>query len=296
MQHTDTDSSAMKVSVLTFALIAIFDSYDSLFHISLGFGLPDMFNSFAVISLFKFVVFTILQVRYLLTLWKARNREAFSQGWDSIRTEMSRLYVRFYGALVLGLFLVYSLHEYMFLVLWLSQLYWLPQIILDIINGSRNSLDLSFVLATSLVRVAVPLYILSCPYSVFTSDDVLPLPLPYSPSSGVLLFFTQALQVLVLYSQRRLGPRWFVPMICLPHVYNYYRAVPATVLGHVTPDVELGGLSPECVICMTEIDLDSSLKPALTPCNHLFHSTCLQQWMDVKMECPTCRGPLPPLG
>jgi len=32
----------------------------------------------------------------------------------------------------------------------------------------------------------------------------------------------------------------------------------------------------------------------VTPCDHFFHFGCLQRWMDIKMECPTCRRPLPP--
>ena len=32
-----------------------------------------------------------------------------------------------------------------------------------------------------------------------------------------------------------------------------------------------------------------------TPCNHKFHEECLTQWMEVKLECPTCRAALPPL-
>lgn len=32
-----------------------------------------------------------------------------------------------------------------------------------------------------------------------------------------------------------------------------------------------------------------------TPCNHYFHKDCLVSWADVKLECPTCRAPLPPL-
>ena len=31
-----------------------------------------------------------------------------------------------------------------------------------------------------------------------------------------------------------------------------------------------------------------------TPCKHYFHQKCLVTWMDVKMECPTCRAALPP--
>ncbi len=48
----------------------------------------------------------------------------------------------------------------------------------------------------------------------------------------------------------------------------------------------------DCVICMTEVvvvDRDYMV----TPCLHLFHEECLRHWMDVKMECPTCRALLP---
>lgn len=31
------------------------------------------------------------------------------------------------------------------------------------------------------------------------------------------------------------------------------------------------------------------------PCRHKFHSPCLIYWMTIKMECPICRNPLPPL-
>ena len=30
-----------------------------------------------------------------------------------------------------------------------------------------------------------------------------------------------------------------------------------------------------------------------TPCKHMFHEPCLKGWMDVKLECPFCRAPLP---
>jgi len=33
----------------------------------------------------------------------------------------------------------------------------------------------------------------------------------------------------------------------------------------------------------------------VTPCRHKFHPVCLQQWMDIKLECPFCRAPIPPL-
>ena len=32
-----------------------------------------------------------------------------------------------------------------------------------------------------------------------------------------------------------------------------------------------------------------------TPCSHYYHKQCLLQWMEQKMECPSCRKQLPPV-
>ena len=30
-----------------------------------------------------------------------------------------------------------------------------------------------------------------------------------------------------------------------------------------------------------------------TPCNHSYHIICLKKWMDIRLECPTCRQGIP---
>ena len=76
---------------------------------------------------------------------------------------------------------------------------------------------------------------------------------------------------------------------------------PSTALDNMSSnrDIESGNLN-ECVICYNGIEIDnhngrSNQPPTymITPCNHLFHPNCLQQWLTVKMECPTCRAVLP---
>ncbi|OII74621.1 ring-H2 finger domain-containing protein [Cryptosporidium ubiquitum] len=53
-----------------------------------------------------------------------------------------------------------------------------------------------------------------------------------------------------------------------------------------------------CVICMVNVsifnDFDHELCAVCTPCDHIFHQKCLKQWMNVKLECPTCRRQIPP--
>lgn len=100
-------------------------------------------------------------------------------------------------------------------------------------------------------------------------------------------------------AQSRFGPRCFVPARFLPAKYNYFRAVPrrrsGTGVAAAGPgDVETGDGGTECVICMNVVDLERPAARMVTPCGHFFHPHCLQRWIDIKMECPTCRRPLPP--
>jgi len=55
------------------------------------------------------------------------------------------------------------------------------------------------------------------------------------------------------------------------------------------------GSSLDCVICYNGINIENKRGYMLAPCDHIFHRDCLEQWMEVKMECPICRMGLPPL-
>lgn len=140
--------------------------------------------------------------------------------------------------------------------------------------------------------------------------------------------------LLISFFKDILGPRFFLPADMFPG-YDYFRPVPAHVLigartlspgnGSTStdllhpPDVESGGLI-ECVICYNAIDTTNSpymvslnvninffvdnipyhhifiiLMKQITPCDHLYHKACLEQWLTMKMECCICRSALPPL-
>jgi len=63
-------------------------------------------------------------------------------------------------------------------------------------------------------------------------------------------------------------------------------------------------LLEKCVNCLKsisyylfnfhEVELVKTKKPyMLTPCNHVFHTSCLEYWFKQKRDCPTCRNPIP---
>lgn len=42
-----------------------------------------------------------------------------------------------------------------------------------------------------------------------------------------------------------------------------------------------------------EIQQEITLKIMQTPCGHKYHPSCLKQWLEIKLECPSCRKVIP---
>ncbi|XLR41384.1 hypothetical protein HN51_019574 [Arachis hypogaea] len=276
MEHSSTQSGAAKVSILLIGQQAIMDAYLCLLHLTAGILVESLFNAFATAAFFKFVVFSIFEMRYLLTIWKANRPLSSGEGWEAMRRELSVLYSRFYGILLGGILLMYEFHHHLKPILLLIYSFWIPQIITNVIRDSRKPLHPHYILGISVTRLAIPLYVFGCPNNFMRIQP--------DKSWCVSLAAFIGLQASVLLLQHYLGSRWFIPRQILPEKYSYYR--------RFNQDARH---AMDCVICMTSIDLNQRSNDCMvTPCDHFFHSGCLQRWMDIKMECPTCRRSLPP--
>ncbi|XP_076883059.1 transmembrane E3 ubiquitin-protein ligase FLY2-like [Bidens hawaiensis] len=276
MEHSNTQSGAAKVSILMIGQQAIMDAYLCLLHLTAGILVESLFNAFATAAFFKFVVFSIFEMRYLLAIWKANRSITNGEGWEAMRRELSLLYSRFYGILLGGILVMYEFHRYLRGILVIFHLFWVPQIVSNIIGDSRKPLHPHYIVGMSLTRLAIPLYVFGCPHNFMRIQP----DYKWCVTLGLLVTF----QAAVLILQHYLGSRCFIPRQILPEKYCYFRRV-----DHDSNNI------PDCVICMTAIDLTQRPDDCMvTPCDHFFHSGCLQRWMDIKMECPTCRRSLPP--
>ncbi|KAJ4729778.1 transmembrane E3 ubiquitin-protein ligase 1-like [Melia azedarach] len=276
MEHSNTQSGAAKVSILMIGQQAIMDAYLCLLHLTAGILVESLFNAFATAAFFKFVVFSIFEMRYLLAIWKASRPMNNGEGWETMRRELSVLYSRFYGILLGGILVMYEFHNFLRPILLLMYSFWIPQIITNVIRDSRKFLHPHYILGISVTRLAIPLYIFGCPHNFMRIEP--------DKNWCIFLCVFVGLQSSILLLQHYLGSRWFIPRQILPEKYSYYRRFDQNT-NHAT----------DCVICMTAIDLTQRSNDCMvTPCDHFFHSGCLQRWMDIKMECPTCRRPLPP--
>mmetsp|Transcript_12111 Transcript_12111/g.34059 ORF Transcript_12111/g.34059 Transcript_12111/m.34059 type:complete len:656 (+) Transcript_12111:510-2477(+) len=285
MEATNTQASAAKVSLLSIGVQAIMDAYLCLLHLTAGIVVEALFNAFATAAFFEFVIFAIFEMRYLLSIWRARRASSTDGGGP--RRELSIVYTRFYGALLMVIFFAYQLQRWLQNIIFLLYSFWIPQILHCVRADVRQPLRPMYILGISATRLALPLYLFGCPKNM--------LRISANPALCVGLVAWVGLQAAVLLLQGHFGPRCFIPKRFLPAKYDYFH--PATPFGdgeHRSSDVETGEGSVECVICMTPVDVGRPAARMVTPCNHFFHSACLQRWMDVKMECPTCRRVLPP--
>ncbi|CAA0816230.1 RING/U-box superfamily protein [Striga hermonthica] len=275
MEHSNTQSGTAKVSLLMVGHQAIMDAYICLLHLTAGILVESLFNAFATAAFFKFVVFSIFEMRYLLAIWKA-NRPANGENWDVMRRELSALYSRFYAILLGGILIMYEFHKFLRVILLLLHSFWIPQICINVIRDSRKPLHPYYILGITATRIAIPLYVFGCPHNFMRIEP--------NSSWCICLAFFMGLQASILLLQHYFGARCFIPRQVLPEKYSYYRKYP-----------QGSNQAIDCVICMNTIEFGlHSSDCMVTPCDHFFHSCCLQRWMDIKMECPTCRRALPP--
>lgn len=199
-----------------------------------------------------------------------------------------------------------------YVVIFVLNSYWLPQIFRNAIKGTlprrsrlrneaqgiqrQNKIPLlwKFIIGTTIIRTLPVVYVFTYSSNVFRHHkDV---------RFVVILCLYLLFQIAVLYSQDILGSRWFLPKMSIPEGYSYHKPMSAQDL------LEHGSSSNytvDCAICMSEVAVYVEDVPEthnvdmqtymVTPCGHIFHTHCLENWMSYKLQCPVCRSPLPPL-
>ncbi|CEP01959.1 hypothetical protein PBRA_002224 [Plasmodiophora brassicae] len=279
VQHT---GRLGEVSMWAIALQSLLDAYLCVNHIGVAMRVPGLWLSFMVLTMFEFLLFSLFQVRLLFLIWKANHRNAFDIATAEERRNMinnlnTRLYIFIFGGLLL---IFYTGHDHEFLTTIVLHSPWVAQIIHNVYYDVSRGLLPNYILVMAASRLVLPLYQYGDP------ENYMETPTNYTFCFCLVLWIMT--QVALLLGQHHLGSRFFIAGRFLPAKYNYYQSVPVT-----NEDI--------CAICMMEITEDVETQQEepqtimVTPCNHLFHSICLITWMEQKMECPSCRGPLPSL-
>ncbi|GMH77803.1 hypothetical protein TrST_g13875 [Triparma strigata] len=329
LHHTQSASAASRVSILCIGAQGIIDSLSTIFHISLCVFIQSLFTAFLSIVFFKLLIFAIIELKYMSIINSARQPNLTP---ENSRRQVTLLHARFYAAFFATLMFFYVFRETSTsLCVLLLYSFWVPQIILNVTTEARKPLHIHYIIGMSITRCMLPLYLFGYGGN-FVAVAFQGFKIDFSICFSLVVWVGFQASVLILqmkWGTRFFIPAKFLPTpfdYSRPIPQTLMRQVTArnndegsseggdiemgvnssgTYSRHpkggsqdeeettqlIGSDDEQGGL--DCVICCSAINVNDPSNYMIPPCEHIFHRSCLTTWMDVKMECPTCRGPLP---
>ncbi|KAG7662483.1 uncharacterized protein J8A68_004014 [[Candida] subhashii] len=183
--------------------------------------------------------------------------------------------------------------------------YWIPQFLRNTLKNRRESYKWEFILGISLIRLSPVIYVCT-----FTTN---PFRHRFDPHLAIFITSWVMFQIILLILQQRIGPRFWVNENWLPKAYDYQQIISLadlesgfssdllTNIKHRS-DQEQDIMDCECTcpICKDEVMLPILVKSdnadarrkiknreyMITPCHHIFHAECLENWMKYKLQCP----------
>ena len=264
-------------------------------------------------SLIYFCLFSIFLLRILFFAWRARNIDLVYRDIRLFKKKLIRFYLAFYIVLFFTLTSVKIWYSYFIMTFLLFSATWLGQIIYSAKRGTKPPMSYSYIFCVSLFKMFIPIYLKCYSNSIFS----------FRPNylKVVILDGTLFIEAIILSLQKLIGPKFFLTKKYKQPKYDYFRK---------KSEINEAELEQECVICLenmgkisedTEAEKNKkdknekfnlekylnefvkkmqyknkSNKPYMvTPCHHIFHSRCLELWLEQKNECPYCRSKIPPL-
>ena len=265
-------------------------------------------------SILYFCLFSIFLLRILFFAWRARNIDLIYRDSRLFKKKLIRFYLSFYILLFFTLTSVKIWYSYFSMTFLLFLATWLGQIIYSAKMGTKPPMSYSYIFFVTIFKMFIPIYLKCYPNSIFS----------YRPNylKVIILDGVLAIEAIIVSLQKIIGPKFFLTKKYKQPKYDYFRK---------KNEINETDLEQECVICLENIgkineDSDSSEekpknknekfnlekyiekwakkiqskhkndKPFMvTPCHHLFHSRCLELWLEQKNECPYCRRKIPPL-
>ena len=259
-----------------------------------------------------FCLFSIFLLRILFFAWRARNIDLVYRDVRIFKKKLIRFYLSFYCVLFFTLTSIKIWYSFFFMTVLLFLATWLGQIIYSARMGTKPPMPYSYIFFVSIFKMFIPVYLKCYPNSIFSFR---PNYLKVIILNGIII-----LEAIILSLQKLIGPKFFLTKKYKQPKYDYFRK---------KSDINESDLEQQCVICLDnlgrineEFNVEKSQnknetfnfekkindyitkmknknrnnKPLMvTPCHHIFHTRCLELWLEQKNECPYCRAKIPPL-
>jgi hypothetical protein len=227
--HSQSQSIAIRVSLICIGWQTIIDALLCLTHIYLSLAVQPLFTAFASVAFFKLLIFCVIEMKYMAIVLQARNNSSGrTLTSEALRQQVALLHVRFYVALVaVFLFVFYSPGKNRMYIILALYSFWVPQIVLNVITEAKTPLHKNYIYGMTVTRLIAPLYIFGL------RNNFLKEVYPDSTTDTVmcqLLVLWVGFQTAILIAQGKYGARFMIPKRFLPPKFDYSRPIPASML------------------------------------------------------------------
>jgi hypothetical protein len=222
---------------------------------------PVVDSLFCFLFLSQIFIYFTCETQVIVMIWRTVVMETRNPiTYDAVLFEIA-------VALVLASICLSLLFVHPCVILFFFYSFFIPQIMRNFLNPYHRNNDHTFCVCVTIARL-VPLF-----YFGFHSGNIRA---KNSPLLTVLVTVYVLVQLAIVLLQDAFGSAFFLPRSSLSVPYNYFQIPPQ---------------ESDCPICISRID--DSQEAMVTPCSHAFHRTCLERWMEERLDCPLCRAPLP---
>ena len=324
MKVTETNEIGNKLSILSISISCCFKVVICIMHFFLSISTTDedMSYHFGVPTIIFFFGFTGFELKLLLLVFKARNDGIVNQ--ELYRRRLLCLYLFFYVSLSMMVLNIRECLTNYSLILFVYIFSWLTQILYSIFTNTRPPMSRMYIISLSLTRLYLPIYLKGFNGNIF---DLKP-----SYLKVYLLVIITLIEIIILFLQKTFGARTILPKKYRKKGFDYYKDK-VNIEMHVSKNpncvICLESLSVEvdenfntlkkkeknkngCDKILHLCSLDKIVskmerwlnnmegktgkkKYMITPCDHVFHTVCLEKWMRQKNECPYCKSVIPPI-
>ena len=300
----NTDLYTIFMQIMWSALICGVNFFLSLTYepLTYEYGMP---------SMIYFALFSIFLLRILFIGWKSRYMDLIFNDMAQFRKKLFRFYLIFYCLLFCTLISIKIWYTYFIFTFFLFISTWIFQIYYSAKNGTKPPMPYSYIFIASLFKMLIPIYLKAYNNNIFS--------LRPSYFKVFLCVSVVLIEAIIVSLQKLLGPKFFIPRRYRQQTFDYYKS---------SDDIPENAKNNECVICLENLEnlrvnmeedddffnkdnincveklammiqrwnkVKNSKPYMKTPCGHIFHSRCLETWLEVKNECPYCRQRIPPL-
>ena len=316
---------AKKISIITIIINCCIKIIICIIHFFLSITTydEDISYQYGIITIIYFFGFAGFELKLLLLVFRIKNQIG-NRGL--YRRRLLSLYIMFYVFFSIIFFNIKECTTNFYIIATVYTISWLSQILVSVCKNARPPIPRLYIVWISLSRLYIPIYAKGFNGNCFNLK-------PSYLKVGLLIIITFT-EAIILLLQKSLGPRIIIPkkfrsqnqafdyykdkvniqkhvsqnplcVICLENLSvevdeNFNRIKkknkPKTIGNKIMSIFYLDILNDKIKKCLKYLEgKNVKKKYMITPCDHVFHSVCLEKWMKLKNECPYCKTNIPPI-